>query len=92
MTVADQLVTMANDYISGRLELAELDRFIHEHVDESLALDGTGDPKALLFGYIQVRLYELDDGLTEDVLRKDMAEYLAEHHLDRPTSKQRATG
>lgn len=83
---------MANDYISGSLELAAVDRFIHEHVDESLRLDESGDPKALLFGYIQVRLYEMDGGLSEDALRKDIAEYLAAHQLVRPPSKQRATG
>jgi hypothetical protein len=92
MTLADDLVALANDYILRRVELAALDTFIHTHVDESLELDETGRPDALLFGFIQIRIYEMDDGLPEESVRQDIAQYLAEHALLRPPAKQRATG
>ena len=92
MTLANELVALANDYISGRLKLGAIDEFIHNHVDESLELDETGSPDALLFGFIQIRIYEMDHGLAEEELRRDVAEYLSEHDLLMPPAKQRATG
>jgi len=92
MTLANELVALANDYISGRVGLAALGDFIHGHVDESLELDQTGSPEALLFGFIQVRIYQVDDGLSEGVVRQEISQYLAEHELLRPPAKQRATG
>lgn len=92
MTLAAEFVALANDYISGRVELATLDVFIHDHVDESLDLDKTGRPDALLFGFIQGRIYQMDDGLPEDDVRREIAAYLAEHELLPPVAKQRATG
>ena len=92
MTLAGKFVALANDYISGRVELAALDTFIHDHVDESLELDKTGRPDALLFGFIQARIYQMDDGLPEDDVRREIAAYLAEHELLLPAVKQRATG
>jgi hypothetical protein len=92
MTLATELVALANDYISGRVDLAALDRFIHGHVDESLELDQTGSPEALLFGFIQVHIYQMDDGLAEDVVRRDIAQYLAKYDLLLPATRQRATG
>lgn len=92
MTLADELVAMANDYISGRIKLGAINRFIHEHVDEFVELDKTERPDALLSGFIQIRIYEMDHGLTEDDIRRDVAAYLAEHKLLLPPVKQRATG
>lgn len=92
MTLADEFVGLANDYISGRVKLATLDRFIHDHVDESVELDKTGRPDALLLGFVQVRIYEMDHGLPEDSVRQDIAGYLAEHELLLPAAKQHATG
>lgn len=83
---------MANDYICRRVDLGTLDEYIHAHIDESLQLDATGRPDALLFGFVQVRIYEMHDGLPEDELRKDVADYLAEHGLLRPPAPRRATG
>ncbi|MDP9237123.1 MAG: hypothetical protein M3P30_06940 [Chloroflexota bacterium] len=51
MNLEDQLVALANDYISERIKLAEIDRFIHNHVDESDELDEAGRAGALLFGF-----------------------------------------
>ena len=53
MRIDDQFVAMANDYISGNLKPEDLRGFIEENVDESLELDKSGDPKALLFGFIR---------------------------------------
>lgn len=92
MTLADKFVGLANDYISGRVKLATLDQFIHDHVDESLELDKTGRPDALLFGFIQTRIYQMDDGLPEGDVRREIADYLAEHKLLAPPVKQRAIG
>ncbi|MEX2226763.1 MAG: hypothetical protein WEB52_09985 [Dehalococcoidia bacterium] len=92
MTIADELVTMANDYISGRMKLAPIHRFILDHVDESLELDESATAEALLFGFIQVRLAEMDDGLEEADVRKEITEYLSEHGLLRPSAARRATG
>lgn len=92
MTLAGEFVALANDYISGRVKLATLDHFIHDHVDESLELDKTGRPDALLFGFVQGRIYQMDDGLREDDVRREIADYLAEHALLLPAAKQRATG
>lgn len=92
MNLEDQLVALANDYISGRIKLGEIDRFIHNHVDESVELDSTGRPGALLFGFVQVRIYEMDDGLPEETVRQDISEYLTQHNLVRPAEQQRATG
>ena len=92
MRIDDQFVAMANDYISGNLKPEDLRGFIEENVDESLELDKSGDPKALLFGFIQVRLYEMDDGLPEHELRTDVEQYLREHGLLRPAAERRATG
>lgn len=92
MTLADAFVALANDYISGRVKLATLDHFIHDHVDESLELDKTGRPDALLFGFVQARIYQMDDGLPEDDVRREISDYLGEHELLAPHMKQRATG
>ena len=92
MTLADEFVGLANDYISGRIKLGVLDVFIHDHVDQSVELDKTNRPDALLLGFVQVRIYEMDHGLTEDSIRRDVAAYLAEHELLQPAAKQRATG
>lgn len=92
MTLAMEFVTLANDYISGSVRLAVLDEFIHGHVDESVRWDETGTPEALLVGFVQIRIYDMDHGFTEDELRSDVAAYLAEHDLLRPAARQRATG
>ncbi len=92
MTLADELVAMANDYILGRVKLAAIDGLLHDHVDEWVELDETGTPEALLSGFIQVRIYDMAQGLAEDDLRRDVAGYLAEHKLVAPPVKQRATG
>ncbi len=92
MTLAEQMVNLANDYISGRTKLAVLDEFIHGHIDESLELDRTATPEALLFGFVQIRIYEMDNGLPEDELRSELTEYLTTHALLQPTARERATG
>lgn len=48
-------------------------------------------PKALLSGFIQIRIYEMQDGLDEDSVRRDIADYLTEHKLLRATREQAAS-
>ena len=90
MTIADGLVALANDYISGRVGLSALDEYIHMHVDLSLELDKTGRPDALLFGFVQTLIYQKQDGLPEDEVRTAISGYLAEHKLLRTQAGQRA--
>ncbi len=91
MAIGDELVTRAQDYVSGVADLRALDMWLAEHVDECDELDRTQHPAAGLSGFIQVRIYEMDSGLKEDDLKADVREYLAQ--LRRPREpERRATG
>ncbi len=86
-----QLFQFVNDYISNRLDLHALDMWMGDHI-EDLATLPDGDPAGDLWAFVQVRIYQLQDGfLPEDHLRTEVAAYLRE----RPAAKeqqQRAAG
>ncbi|MHB8377597.1 MAG: hypothetical protein ACYDEB_11675 [Dehalococcoidia bacterium] len=91
MTVGDELTALAQDYVSGRVDLRTLDMWLAQHVDECDELDTTAHPAAGLSGFILVRIYEMDDGLKEDELKAELRQYL-EQLQPRPEPERRATG
>ncbi len=91
MTIGEELLSLAQDYVSGAVDLRALDMWLAQHVDECDALDETSDAAAGLSGFVQVRIYEMDHGLKEDNLKADLREYLTQLQLRREPER-RATG
>lgn len=85
-----EIFQVVNDYISHCVDLRALDTWMSDHI-EQLAVAPDGDRAGDLWAFIQVRIYQHQDGfLPEDTLRADVAAYLAEHPL--PKREQRAAG
>ena len=91
MTVGEELIAMANDYLARRIDLPELDMWLAARVQELYEFDKTDQPGAGLSGFIQVRIYETHDGLPEDDLRSDLDAYLDQNRL-RTGERERARG
>jgi hypothetical protein len=75
MDIGAQLVTLAQEYIADRTELAAVDTWLAQHAQE---LTGAAEPAASLAGLIEVTLAEMDAGhATEVELRSRMEGFLA---------------
>lgn len=75
MDIGAQLVTLAQEYIAGRTELAAVDTWLAQHAQE---LARAADPAANLAGLIEVTLAEMDAGhATEVELRSRIEGFLA---------------
>jgi hypothetical protein len=76
MTIGEELQALAQDYIAGRVELAELDEWLASHAQEIAQSEGS-DPAARLSGIIEVTLAEVDAGhASEADLRSRVESYL----------------
>jgi hypothetical protein len=90
LRLGDDIVRMANDYISGRIPLHDINVWIHDHMEQGLALDKTAHPGAGLIGFIQVRIYDMDHGLDEATLRREVQDFMSSEGLLKETPKARA--
>jgi hypothetical protein len=90
MNLGDEMFRLANDYISGRIDLRTLDNWTNEHLGELAELPDD-DPGGALWGFVQVRIYDMEHGFPEDQLRTELGAYLRDHHPQREPER-RATG
>lgn len=92
MTISAELMRLANGYVSGEVNLSEVSSWLNDSVEEWV--DGPEDsPEALLRGFMQVRIYQHDDGVLDEVaIRADVGEYLRERGLLQKREPRRATG
>lgn len=78
MTVGDELIAVANDYVSNRIDLETLDTWLAAHVQALYDLDKTEQRGAGLWSFTQGRIYDIDHGMREDELRSELHAYLDE--------------
>lgn len=90
MNLSGEIFRLANDYISGRIDLRTLDIWINEHLSELVELPDD-DPGGALWGFVQVRIYDMEYGFPEDELRTELRAYLLDQRLQ-PEPEHRATG
>lgn len=90
MTIADELVALANDYVSGRVTLADVGGWLNDRLT-AYADMSDDDAAAGLWGFIQVRVWEHDNGsLPEAELRTQIRDYLSSEGLLTSTGERRA--
>jgi hypothetical protein len=90
MNLSTEMFRLANDYISGRIDLRALDIWTNEHLGELAELPDE-DPGGALWSFVQVRIWDMDQGATEDELRTELRAYLLDQRLQ-PEPERRATG
>ncbi len=90
MNLSAEMFQHANDYISGRIDLRALDIWTNEHLGELAELPDE-DPGGALWGFVQVRIWDMDHGFPEDQLRTELRAYLLDRQLQREPER-RATG
>jgi hypothetical protein len=74
MDIGAQLLTLAQEYIAGRTDLAAVDTWLAQHAQELADVDA---PAANLSGLIEVTLAEIDAGhATELELRSRIEGFL----------------
>lgn len=78
---------LANDYISRRIELRALANWTNDHLAELAELPDE-DSGGALWGFVQVRIYDMDHGLPEDELRTELRAYLLDHQLAREPQRR----
>jgi hypothetical protein len=85
MNLSDELFERVQNYTSGCSSLTDLNRWISDHLTEFVEMPDD-DEGGMLWGFIQVRVYQLQDGfLSENQLPADVGQYLREN----PAAKQR---
>lgn len=90
MTDWQELQELANDYVAGRVKLSKLANWLNDRIEQWLEIPEES-PEQQLRGYVQLCIYEMDDGLPEEAAKEDITRYLAEHNLLRPAASQRAS-
>ncbi|MDP9237122.1 MAG: hypothetical protein M3P30_06935 [Chloroflexota bacterium] len=90
MKLSEEMFRLSNDYVARRIELRALASWTNDHLVELAELPDE-DPGGALWGFVQIRIYDMDHGLPEDELRKELRSYLSEHRLEHEPQR-RATG
>lgn len=90
MDLGTEMFRLANDYISGRIDLRTLDIWTNEHMG-ALAELPDEDPSGALWSFVQVRIWDMDHGANEDELRTELRAYLFDQQ-QRREPERRATG
>ena len=83
MNLSTEMFRLANDYISGTIGLDTLKRWMHDHLDDFAEMS-SDDP---LWGLLQLRIWDMDDGFTEEAFRSEIRAQL----LDRTAKRQPRT-
>lgn len=90
MTFSDEITNLANDYVSGRVTLSDLRRWLNDRLTTYADMPDT-DPAAGLWGFVQIRVWEHDkDALSEQDLRAELREHLAAEGLLTSAAARRA--
>jgi len=90
VTLNEEIRRLANDYVSGRVTLADVANWLNDHLT-TYADMSEDDPAAELWGFIQVRVWEHDNGsLPEAELRRQIHDYLSAEGLLTSAGERRA--
>ena len=84
------MIRLAKDYISGRIDLRALENWTNDHLGELAELPDD-DPGGILWGFVQVRIWDMEPGSSEEELRRDLQQHL-DQKSDARQSPQRAAG
>ena len=90
MSYGEDVIRMTNDYMAGRVKLSVLAEWMMDHV-EDFALAQDDDVSTELADLVQVRIFDMEHGFTEDELRSAVRAFLEEHKL-MAAGPQRAAG